>query len=166
MMQALSTLRSALAGLALAVASVGGAQAATVDVTVDNTIYTLGLSQVGPFTSLLPQLEDQPWWGDASLATQLSAALGDDLGRPNSAFIGPQPWFAFGTQTINGIFAIEVVVNGGSPRVAAGGVKQYAIAESVAPIPVPPAAALMLAGLGALGLVKRRRCCSAPPSTG
>ena len=151
------TLRNALAGLALAVASIGGAHAATVDVTVDNTIYTIGLSEQGPISSLLPQLDDQPWWGDASLATQLSVVLGDGLGAPNDPSIGEQPWFAYATGSIpNGPTTYSLVVNGNDETLT-NRLATFAIAESVAPIPLPPAAFLLLGGLGALGLVKRRR---------
>ena len=157
MIHVTSTLRTALTGIALAMAATSGAQAATVDVTVDNTIYTIGLSERGPFTSLLPQIADEPWWGDASLATQLSAALGDDLGTPNDSSVGEQPWFAYATDSSPQGPTLSLGVNGSDITLAGNRLATFAIAESVAPIPVPPAAALLLGGLGALGLAARRR---------
>ena len=160
------TIRNAFAGLALAVASVGGAQAATVDVRVGNTVYTLE-SRIGSFDTLKATLVDQPWWEDQQLAVDLAQGLGF-----RSALAAPSdnrgPYFAFDflpdvdpllgspLQIVGFVdIGFEFFLNPADPRTDLE--TAYAVATSVAPIPLPPAAALLLGGLGALGLVKRRR---------
>ena len=152
-----STLRSALAGLALAVASAGGAQALTVPDTVDirlgEEVFTLG-TLTGEARAFRDELEMQPWFGDGEAATIFAIALGDALGRPNAIDGGIPPLFAFqiNPPDVRSIAGSALKTTNFFNQTAT-----YAVVEAVAPIPVPPAAALMLAGLGALGLIRRRR---------
>ena len=38
----------------------------------------------GTFTALQDQLDDQVWWGDATLAAEFATAVNSNLGFPNS----------------------------------------------------------------------------------
>ena len=156
----ISILRNALAGLALVAALTGGAQALTVDVTVGGDVFTISTLE-GSFEDNQSLLEHQPWWGDIALAAQFSTTLKGQLGGPNpTPFGAASPLFAralttSGTTVFTSAwllpFGIETAPDRGFSEVAT-----YAVVEPVAPIPLPPAAFLLLGGLGALGLVKRR----------
>ena len=152
------TLRNALAGLALAVASTGGAQALTVDVTVDNQIFTIG-TVTGTYVENLALLEAQPWWGDTFEAENFEAAVGDSLGFPNGSS-DRGPGFAvsiFGNPPFLVTRAFRSVGGtAGSLNFFPDSQGTFAVVATPAPIPLPPAAFLLLGGLGALGLVKRR----------
>ena len=165
MIRLYSPLRNALAGLALAVASVGGAQAATVNVTVGNTVYTLE-SRIGSFDELEATLVDQPWWEDQQLAVDLAQGLGF-----RSALAAPSdnrgPYFAFDLlpdvdpllnsplQIVGFVdIGFEIFFNPADPRTDFE--TAYAVATNVAPVPLPPAAFLLLGAFGVAGVVKRR----------
>lgn len=154
-----STVRSALAGLALAAMSAIGAQAATVDVTVDNQVFTIGTVS-GTYVDNLALLEAQPWWGDTFEAAEFAAAVGASLGFPNGnsdrgpgfavSILGNPPFLV--TRAFNSVGGTA-----GSLGFFSDSQGTFAVVATPAPIPLPPAAALMLAGLGALGLATRRR---------
>ena len=154
-----STIRNALAGLAFAVASVAGAQASTVDVTVGTDVFTIG-TITGSYNDNTSLLQSQPWWGNSFTAASFSAAVADSLGLPN--VLGGEsrgPLFAYGLRGVQADSRAFSPTFGPSTltSVAVGSSLDYAIVvEDVAPIPLPPAAALMLVGLGALGLVRHR----------
>ena len=166
-----STIRNALAGLALAVASAGGAQALTVDVTVRTEVFTIG-TITGSFAENQTELESQPWWDDVASANNFALRVSDSLGLPNASapFLNasgtPGPLFAAATAgDLNitdfdpGSIFSRAWRDGsvGGSFISPTSSATYAVVESVAPIPLPPAAFLLLGGLGALGLVKKRR---------
>ena len=158
------TLRTALAGLAFAVASAGDALALSVppavDVTVGGSVFTISaLTDVG--VNVSDQLEAQPWFGDEDLASDLALALDDALGSPPADGRAFPPLFAFQISVFSPSFVRSVQSSEGAAETVTTNpfnqTASYAIAESVAPIPLPPAAALLLGGLGALAFVRQRR---------
>ena len=170
MVRLYNPLRNALAGLALTVAAVGGAQAVTVDVTVGTDVFTIG-TITGSFAENQAELELQPWWGDVASATEFALLVSDGLGLPNDS----TP-FLSGTPTHGPLFAVSTIGDlGGGPFdpdsilsrallgssvnssvIAPSTSATYAVVDSVAPIPLPPAALLLLGAFGVAGVVKRR----------
>jgi len=166
MTRAFSILRSALAGLALAAASVTGAQAAVVQIEVEDVFYggsdTWEISTVfGTPDALESTLISQPWWGRPNQAREFALVLENQLGTPNSSNTAPYFGYSFAGPFLNargyreGSFFGPIVGLGIDRGFVAG---HFAIAELVpsTSVPLPPAAALLLGGLGMVGVMKRR----------
>ena len=168
------TIRRGLAGAALALVPVGGAQAATIPSTVDVTFVgeTITIGTItGTFEDNADLLQDQPWFFSGSGAFNFADKVGTALGEPNAALAATDiipvttPLFAFALvgaenetilsrgqgPTLGGFLAAEAALPITTEATFA------VVVDDVAPIPVPPAAFLLLGGLGALGLAKRRR---------
>jgi hypothetical protein len=158
MTRAFSIIRSALAGLVVAMTSLGAAQAAPIDVTFDGTDYTIGtLTGVYNDTPTASLLQSQPWWGNATLAQGLAAALGDQFGAPNFGIWGPL--FAYSLPQPAALTARYFSPSGpgvNTVTVFPGSEFVFAVDETPAAVPLPPTTALLLGGLGVVGVMKRR----------
>ena len=142
--------------MCLAVGVAERTEAATV--MVEGTKYEIS-TVVGTFDSLESTLNDQPWWGQSSLASDFSFALGGALGYPNPPVTTAErgPIFAYAAGSTQ--FQYRAVTTVG----AAGGFQDrditftFAIGEELAPVPLPATLPLLLVGAGALAMIRRRR---------
>mgnify|MGYP006275866897 CR=1 FL=1 len=198
------TLRSALAGIALAAMSASGGQAATADVVLtieeiagsqtlfkaEGALNLTTLSGLSPFPAFSSPLSSPAGGafgvgetGSASVYQQsaFSSSAITLFGTGGSIFGGDVsgPIFAF-SEAFGGSLRIDVSYASGtqftSTNLVSGDFAGLGITPGVTasytlndgqtislevltptPIPVPPAAALLLGGLGALGLMRRRR---------
>jgi hypothetical protein len=138
---------------------VSGAQASIVDVTFNGNDFTIG-TIMGSYNDNASLLQSQPWWGNTSTAANFSIAVDDSLGLPN--FLGGEsrgPLFAYSLRSVQAnarLFSPTFGADSTSSVFNGSSVTYAVVVDDVAPIPLPPAAALMLVGLGALGLVRRR----------
>jgi hypothetical protein len=162
-------LRGTVLAVALGIAA-GASQAATT-VTVEGTLYEIE-TITGTFLDNRDRLESQPWFATSSTTAQgFANGLADELG-----FGSTTPLFAyvFGCGARNGLGeclgfagqAIEVTVFGDGSRAIGGasfgGTEVTDFAAVVLPppppaVPVPAAFPLLLAGLGAMAALRRRR---------
>ncbi|MBK1703612.1 hypothetical protein [Halochromatium glycolicum] len=159
MTRAFTIIRSALAGLVVAMTSLGAAQAAPIAVTFDGTDYTIGtLTGVYNDTPTASLLQSQPWWDNTTLAQGLAAALGNQLGVPNFGSWGPL--FAYSLPVPNAALTSWYFSPSGpgvnTVTVFPGSEFVFAVDETPAAVPLPPTAALLLGGLGVVGVMKRR----------
>jgi len=70
-------------------------------VTVGETEYDI-TTVTGTFTGDMTQLESTPWWGNATLAQEIAAAVADDIGTPNEFNYGAGgPLFAYDDDAID-----------------------------------------------------------------
>ena len=67
-----------------------GSRAQSTTVSVGGTSYTISIaSSASTYATSSATLQATPWWGNASLAQSLSAAVGTSLGTPNPSSYGP-----------------------------------------------------------------------------
>ncbi|RZM75415.1 PEP-CTERM sorting domain-containing protein [Leptolyngbya iicbica] len=153
----------ALMGIAAAAATASMVAAAPAEAalfTVGGTQYEVTTIE-GFFPDFLSTLENQVWWGDATLATEFATVVNDDLGLPNGDSTSGN------TNILGPIFLYQELIPGSTalgsawnttqnppsaaPAAAIGGVRStFAVATEVAEsVPEP----MTLLGLGAVGLV-------------
>ena len=144
--------------VALGLTGIADREARAVVITVDSQSYQM-TTVTGVAQGFDDLLMSQPWFGDFDLAGEFALALGDQLGTPNTFFIGAPigPVFidAFSPtgEWLVRFFEPTGVV---SSRVTFFRNDVTAVAVAVA-LPVPASVTLMLVGLAGLGLAARRR---------
>jgi hypothetical protein len=104
-------------------------------------------------------LESQIWFGDSGIASDFAALVNTQLGLPGFGVYSP--YFAF--ETVNNeteythrAWDVRIPGVGGQSQSTSSG-WTFAMATAVSPVPVPAAFPLLLAALGGLGFVARRR---------
>lgn len=129
-------------------------------VTVQGTSYDITYHLLNSFDSELSLFQSQVWWGNATLAGEFAAAVGDSLGHEN--FNSQGPYFAYALSGANWLGAYtyspsySTVGTFQAPYTNWAGrwalvVPQNSVDDSTSTL------ALMVAALTALGVAKRRR---------
>ena len=143
--------------VALGLTGIAGGEARAVVITVGSQSYQM-TTVTGVAQGSDDLLMSQPWFGDFDLAGEFALALGDQLGTPNTFFMGSP----IGPVFIEGFSpADEWLVRFSSPTGSVSSRVRFVRDDSVAvavvvALPVPASVTLMLVGLAGLGLAARR----------
>jgi hypothetical protein len=136
------------------------ADGAGLSVTVGETEYDI-TTVTGTFADDMAQLESTPWWGNATLAQEIAAAVADDIGTPNEFNYGAAgPLFAYDDDAVDSFIWFQ----GNTSSVAVSGITSWSWGV-VAPVstgnaPEPGSFVMLFAGLFGVGLsagMKRSR---------
>jgi hypothetical protein len=161
-----------VAAIAIAMSVLGMTTAQAVTVSVGPNSYNL-TTEFTSYSAATATLQDQEWWGNASLAEDLAAASANVLPTQNSGY-------PYGGSNYGAFFAYKTYPNGGNLFVAIAvynfttGLVQIddvsfqstvaflssgarVLALETTPVPLPAALPLFMAGLGGLTFMRRRK---------
>ena len=148
---------AALIGLSTSAASAAVIQN---EVLIDGEKWLVSILETDSFDNQSSVLTDQVWWGDADLAFQFAEAFGtsDDSVNPET---GGGGLFAYATPFPNQVrskrCSLPDFCSSSSYLLDTTRSKRFAIASLVSTVPLPAGLPLLLAGIGGLGLMARKK---------